>query len=172
MKRAFLFGRSSRTLRFLLCCLLFWFSLSLLHFPFPLSRCERAGQVGARRERSLALARSLARSFSLVLSSSAAMAEAALLLRPEPLEPALDEEPPYFFRRIGEAAFAQLDGDESSTPASSSSFSSARARPSLASVPAAGIVAYSSGARESLTGRWKRRRERGRGREKRERERA
>lgn len=74
----------------------------------------------------------------------------ALLLRPEPLEPDLDEDPPYFFRRIGEAAFAKLDGDDES---SSSSSSSALARPALASVPAAGVVAYSSGSRESLMGR-------------------
>ena len=78
------------------------------------------------------------------------MAEASslssLLLRPEPLEPALDEEPPYFFRRIGEAAF-DVDGKSSL-----SSSSRAHARPSLASVPAAGVVAYSSGSRESLIG--------------------
>ena len=82
------------------------------------------------------------------------MAEApsssALLLRPEPLEPDLDEEPPYFFRRVGEAAFAKFDGGEDSP---SSSSSSALARPALASVPAAGVVAYPSGSRESFIGR-------------------
>ncbi len=73
-------------------------------------------------------------------------ASSSLLLRPEPLEPALDEEPPYFFRRIGEAAF---DGGVVGEPnASSSALSSARARPSLASVPAAGVVAHASEARE------------------------
>lgn len=88
------------------------------------------------------------------------MAEASsssvLLLRPEPLEPDLDEDPPYFFRRIGEAAFAKFDGDGddvSGPSSSSSSSSSALARPALASVPAAGVVAYSSGSRESLNGR-------------------
>ena len=96
-------------------------------------------------------------------------ASSALLLRPEPLEPDLDEEPPYFFRRIGEAAFAKFDGDDESGPASSSSSSSsALARPALASVPAAGVVAYSSGSRESLNGRCTSRGERERRRRKRE----
>ena len=88
---------------------------------------------------------------SLSFSSLATMAEAssssssaALLLRPEPLEPDLDEDPPYFFRRIGEAAFVKFDGDDQS----SSSSACALARPALASVPAAGVVAYSSGSRE------------------------
>lgn len=103
------------------------------------------------------------------MAEASSPSSAALLLRPEPLEPDLDEEPPYFFRRIGEAAFAKFDGDgddESGPASSSSALSSALARPALASVPAAGVVAYSSGSRESLIGKCTMRRENGRKRGK------
>lgn len=86
------------------------------------------------------------------------MEASSLVLQPEPLEPSLDEEPPYFFRRIGEAAFDGIGvgvGEPTSasmSPSPSSPSTSARlvhARPTLASVPASGVVAYSSGSRAS-----------------------
>lgn len=58
-----------------------------------------------------------------------------MALRPPAQEAPIDEEPPFFYRRLGELTFGRGGGADGTT----------RPRPALASSPAAGLFAYSDG---------------------------
>lgn len=62
-------------------------------------------------------------------------------ITPSPVEPVVETEPAYWFRRVGELSFSKR-GDAPATPSSSSRRVSA--------APSAGVVAFSDG-----TGEWR-----------------